>query len=266
MKPALIVVGATGGVGRGVVRAALDRGHAVVAVARHAAALDALRLDHPRANLTCMPGSVASDGEGAALATRLRDLRRPVSGIVVSVCGQAQGGRVLDRPADFLRRKLDDDLLPHLAAARNLLPLLAERGRGSYLLIGGPGSEHPWAGYGHRSIGAAALRMLARVLHDEARAVDVRVQLLTVDVPVCTGSMEAPASPRWPSALAIGQHAVALVEQAAPAAPVVHYEPARSPAFGPDGNTPADGCNSLASVRALLGRFSQPASKKDLSP
>ena len=68
---------------------------------------------------------------------------------------------MLDHPAAFLRQTLDDDLLPHLAAARHLLPLLAQAGRtGTYVLIGGPGADRPWAGYGHRSIATAALRML----------------------------------------------------------------------------------------------------------
>ena len=267
MKAALVVLGATGGIGRGVVRAALDRGHRVVAVARHADALDALRLEHRGAELTTLPGSVANDAEGAVLAGQLRNLRWPVAGIVASVCGGASNGRVLDQPAEFLRRKLDEDLLPHLAAARHLLPLLAEAGRGSYLLIGGPGSEHPWAGYGHRSIGAAALRMLARVLHDEARSIDVRVHLLTVDVPVCTGANRNHASDRWPSALAIGQRAVALIEQAPPDMPVVRYTPTEASGhpFGPVSRSPADSCPSLVAVRALLGRFSLTGYNKDLS-
>lgn len=268
MKAALIILGATGGVGRGVVRAALERGHPVVAVARHADALDALKLEHPGADLATLPGSVASDAEGAALAERLRELRRPIAGIVASVCGSTSSGRVLDQPAAFLRRKLDEDLLPHLAAARHLLPLLSEAGHGNYLLIGGPGSEHPWAGYGHRSIGAAALRMLARVLHDEARALNVRVQLLAIDVPVCTGANRKHASSRWPSALAIGQQAVALIERSPPDTPVVRYAPPSDPSFrfGPDSaDPPPDSCPSLVAVRALLGRFSPSGSKKDIS-
>ncbi len=267
MIPAFVILGPTGGIGRGVVRAALDRGHAVVAVARHADALDALRLEHRGADLTALPGSVPNDAEGAALAAALRRLQRPFAGIVASVCGSASRGRVLDQPADFLRRKLDEDLLPHLAAARHLLPLLAEGARGSYLLVGGPGSEHPWAGYGHRSIGAGALRMLARVLHDEARQLDVRVQLLTVDVPVCTAADRSHASQQWPSAQAIGQRAVALIEQSPPGMPEVHYTEAVNTAFrfGPASIPPADACPSLVAVRALLGRLYSTASKKDLS-
>src|SRR5690606_3509296 len=137
----------------------------LVAVARDPAALEALRARHPGADITVVAASLGSDGETAALARRLRDLGRPLSGVVAAICGDCGRGRVLDQPAEFLRRRLDEDLLPHLFAARHLLPLLAEHGDGrvpGYVLIGGPGAEQPWAGYGHRSIGAAALRMLAR--------------------------------------------------------------------------------------------------------
>ena len=97
-------------------------------------------------------------------------------------------GRLIDHPAEVLRRTLDEDLLPHLSAARHLIPLLAEAKRGgSYVIIGGPGSEAPWSNYGFRSVAAAALRMLACVLHDEARSLDVRVQMLLVAAPVRGG-------------------------------------------------------------------------------
>jgi hypothetical protein len=103
------------------------------------------------------------------------------------------------------------------------------------VLIGGPGSEHPWAGYGHRSIGAAALNMLARVLHDEARALPVRVQLLAIDSPVCTEDNIGHACPQWPSALAVGQRALALIAQPrGKAEAVVHFNPADGDVeFGP---------------------------------
>lgn len=213
--PALVVLGATGGIGRGVVAAAVAAGRPVIAVARSADALRRLQARHPRADLTVLPASVASDGEAAALADRLRSLGRAIGGVVVAVCGALARGRLLDQPAAFLRRVFDEDLLPHLFAARHLLPLLAEEDRsGGYVLIGGPGADQPWASYGHRSIAAAALRMLARVLHDEARASGVRVQLLAVDSPVCTDANRGHACPQWPNAQSVGRRALALVDRA----------------------------------------------------
>ncbi len=210
----VLVLGADGGIGRGVVQAVLARRRPVVAVAGQAGALADLQARAPRGLLTVVAGAVSNDREGAALAERLRALDRPLGGMVACLCGHAGPGRLLDQPADALRRRLDEDLLPHLAAARQLLPLLSERGHNrTYVLIGGPGDERPWAGYGHRSVGAAALRMMARVLHDEARRQDVRVHLLSVSRPVCIDPRQARQHPDWPSARAVGQRALALIDR-----------------------------------------------------
>ena len=211
-RHSLVVIGATGAIGQAVVDAAVKAAQPVIAVARNAAALEALRERHPGADLAIVDASVGSDGEAAALAQRLRDLDRPVSGVVAAIRGDIERGRLLDQPEEFLRRRLDEDLLPHLFAARHLLPLLAEHGHGGYVLIGGPGAEHPWAGYGHYSIGAAALRMLARVLHDEARTLPVRVQLLAIDSPARTDANARHACSNWPGADSIAQRVLALLD------------------------------------------------------
>ncbi|HEY5804722.1 MAG TPA: SDR family oxidoreductase [Lysobacter sp.] len=207
----VVVLGATGGVGRGVVEAALAAGRPVIAVARDKAGLQCLKAHHAKADLSVLPGSISSDADGERLAKALAKLGRPIGGVIAAVSGSTGRGRLLDHPAAYLRQRLDEDLLPHLAAARHLLPLLANRG-GTYVLIGGPGAEQPWAGYGHRSIATAALRMLARVLHEEARSIGVRVQLLSIDSPVSTELNREHACPQWPSAIAVGQRALALVE------------------------------------------------------
>jgi NAD(P)-dependent dehydrogenase (short-subunit alcohol dehydrogenase family) len=222
----LVVLGATGGVGRGVVAAALAAGRPVIAVARDKGGLQCLRSQYADADLTIVPGSVSSDADGDRLARALRKLGRPIGGVIAAVSGGVSRGRLLDHPAAYLRERLDEDLLPHLAAARHLLPLLAEADRGgTYVLIGGPGADQPWAGYGHRSIATAALRMLARVLHEEARSLGVRVQLLAIESPVCTELNRTHACEQWPSALAVGQRAVALVDPSGtkPAQAVVRY-------------------------------------------
>ena len=232
-RHSLVVLGATGSLGSAVVEAAGRAGQAVIAIARDAGALSALRARHADADITTLDASVGSDGEAAALARRLRELDRPLSGVVAAICGDCGRGRVLDQPAEFLRKRLDEDLLPHLFAAHHLLPLLAAHGHGGYVLIGGPGAEQPWAGYGHRSIGAAALRMLARVLHDEARAFPVHVQLLAVDSPVRTDANARHACSNWPSAGSIARRALDMLEPRGrqPTQAVVRYAAAHPLGF-----------------------------------
>ena len=213
MKPAVLVLGATGTIGSGVVRAAVDADWPVVAVARDRQALDELRARHPPARLHTVAGSVADDAAAAALLEDLRKLDRPVAGVVAALGTGNERGRLLDHPSQRLRDTFDDAVVPHLAAARHLLPWLAESGRNcGYVLIGGPGSRNPWAGYGHRSIAAAAVRMLARVLHAEALAYSVRLQLLEVESPVRTGANERHACKDWPCVDHIGRKALALLK------------------------------------------------------
>lgn len=211
----LVVVGATGTVGMRVVDQAMAAGRRTFAVANDAEALDGLRARHG-ATLTTLYADIRSDADAADLAARLRALPGPAPGAVIAaIRGAAGSHRVLDAPADFLRRRLDEDLLPHLAIARHLLPLLATRPRAGYVLVGSPGADHPWSGYGHHSIGASALRMLARVLHEEARTLPVRVQMLAVDSPMRCDANAAHARAQWPDVEAIADHALRLVDGAA---------------------------------------------------
>lgn len=217
MSPVLLVLGATGCAGRGVIEAAVAAGRPVLAVADDAAALQALRQQYPGADLTVLAAPLRSDADAATLAETLRDGDRRLHAVIATIGGEGACGRLLDQPADILRATLDQDLLPHLVAARHLFPLLPPSQRTGYLLVGGPGGGYPWAGYGHRSIAAAALRMLARVLHEEARREGIRVQLLSVDAPLRGADGDAHACAEWPQAAAVGRRALALLERDAPA-------------------------------------------------
>ncbi|MFC4728412.1 SDR family NAD(P)-dependent oxidoreductase [Coralloluteibacterium thermophilus] len=235
MSGDILVLGATGTVGRGVVSALLEAHYPVLAVGRNGERLAALKA-HCAAfeGLELLPGSVASDTDGAALAAALRQRRRPLRAVVASLAGPLERGRLLSRPADFLRRRLDEDLIPHLAAARHLLPLLAEGGRGSdYIVVGGPGADHPWASYGHASIAASAMRMLVRVLHAEAKPLGVRVQLLSISQPVRTEDNARYACAQWPSARAVGLRIAGLLAEDAPPRPVVPFPPPGGVHAGP---------------------------------
>lgn len=249
IRPALLVVGATGTVGRGVVEAALAAGHAVIAVARDRPRLTALREAYPEADLTLLPMAVATDEDAAFLVHALRKHKRPLAGVVVALREDRSRGKLGEQPTATLMDALGRDLQPQLALARALLPLLAE-GQG-YVVVGGPGDESPWAGYGHRSVVAAALRMLARVLHEEARPRGVRVQLLSVPSPVKAAVDTPCACPEWPTARSVGEQAVALLAALPPmpASPVVRFERVQRGEWQPTGRETQ---RALRDARTLL--------------
>lgn len=252
----ILVLGGAGIVGAGVVQAVVDAGWPVIAVDRDVDGLARLRHRHADADLTLLPGSLATDADGNDIVDTLRRMGRPLAGVVATIAGGGTRGRLLDRPSATLCQQLDQDLVPHLVAARQLLPLLAQADRGaSYILIGGPGGATPWAGYGHRSVAAAALRMLASVLHDEARPLGVRLQLLAVDVPVCIEDERIKPCPHWPTAASIGRRALELITRettGATARAIVPY------GDGPHAPAPADAVagdmQDASYVRRLLAR------------
>ncbi len=228
VKGAVLVLDASGCIGRAVVGAALGQGRAVIAVAPDRAGLRALKALHPEAELSLLEGSASDEAQAATLVRALRELDRPLAGVVHGGgCREPVRGRVLEQGGSELRRRFEDEVLPQLAAAQALVPLLADAGRnGSYVVVGGPGSEQPWAGYGHRSICAASNRMLLRVLHDEARSLAVRVHLLAVETPARTEENDERACAQWPSAHDIALRALELLdpaEQQAPIEAVVRY-------------------------------------------
>lgn len=269
----VVILDAAGVIGRGLVAAALAARRAVIAVDRDAKALATLAAAHPRADLTTLTGAAGGDAGGAALAAALRALQRPLGGIFAAVDVGLLRGRLLDLPVARSCRQFEAALAPQLAAARHLLPLLAEGGRGGgYVMIGGPGGAHPWAGYGHRSMIEAALRMLAQVLHCEARPLGVRVQLLSVDTPAWGVHAGLPRTD-WPSALDIGQQALRLLAPGAPTSAVIDFAPVRAPAavvqappsasaFASDAPL-ANRC--LQDARALLDTLT-PSQRNEVSP
>jgi NAD(P)-dependent dehydrogenase (short-subunit alcohol dehydrogenase family) len=212
----IVVVGATGTIGRALVRQLVASGQPVVAVgprSDHSATLEEATL---RGVVAPIVGRIDTEADARRLAGELRGLARPLAGVVVALPDGADigRGRLLEQPTETLDDCLKRTVLVQHALARHLIPLLAESGRNThYVIVGGPGSETPWAGYGQRSVARAATRMLARVLHDEARASGVRVQLVSIDAPVRSEQPREHECPEWPAASDVARSVIRLVDR-----------------------------------------------------
>jgi NAD(P)-dependent dehydrogenase (short-subunit alcohol dehydrogenase family) len=227
IKPAVLVLGGASEIGRGVLRSLLDADWSVVAVSDEP--VSPCEPGKPTScHLRTLAGSVDNEHEGVLLARAVSQLKRAPTAIVALLGGEFQPGRVLDHPFDRLGDRLDQDLRPHLVAARHLLPILAATGRpATYLIVGGPAAESPWAGYGYLSVSAAALRSLAHVLNNEMQDTLVRVRQLSVCSPIRTESNREHACPDWPNAYELG-HRVSELLAAPPMQPIAYLERRRS--------------------------------------
>lgn len=224
MVPAL-VLNATEDVGEGVVGALLDSGRPVIAVGREPSALAALRarMNTP-VHLHLLTGHTDDDDSAARLAATVSGLKHRPGAVVDVATGLPRPGRLLDTSIDGLRARFDVELAPHMIAARHLLATLAAMDRpATYLVVGGPAADQPWAGYGCQSLAAATLRALIRVLDEETRQTTVRVRQLAVDTPIRTEHNREHASIDWPNCHEVG-HRVAEILKRPPDQTVIHLE------------------------------------------
>jgi len=224
MGHAIVILGANGGVGSGIVDASLAAGLPTIAVSRDEEGLDALaaRVAH-NPLLTCLPASLDDETSARSLVIALRNLRVRPAAVVASLNAPLDNGRLADRPSDFLASQLDANVLVHFRAARAIVPWLSEISPGAlYLALGGGAADHPWAGHGHISVSAAALKMMFQVLRNEWSALPVRVQLLQIDSIVKTWRNETTACPDWLAASEVGREVLSLARHSDGNPPVVH--------------------------------------------
>lgn len=215
----MIVIGATGDVGRGIVGALLAEGHNVAAVARNLAGLEALRqeLGAPPA-LHIVRGSLADDEAAAKLRDAIRAVLPSIDGVAVSVNAPRERTDLLPLGSDRFAEFLGGDLVTHFTAARTFVPALSTGG--VYVGIGGGSADFILEGGAHMSIAQAALRMMHRALAHETAARGVHLKQLTVASVVNGATTRAQADPAWVTAEEIGAQVAAMI-----ARPVEFPEP-----------------------------------------
>ena len=208
----MVVIGATGDVGRGIVAELLRRGHNVAAVARNASRLAALRTElgaGPR--LLAVPGSLADDGSAAALRVALMAALGTLDSVVVAVNAPRQPAPLAAHNSDQFAALIGGDLITHYTAARAFIPALADGG--VYLGIGGGSCDFVLHEGVPQSVAQAALRMLYRGLAHEFRDQPVRIRELIIASVVNGVSTRSYADPSWVSDNEIGHQVAAIIAQ-----------------------------------------------------
>lgn len=194
----VLVIGASGDVGRGVVGAAVDRGWSVTAAARSVVGLAELRSQWPE--LPTVIGDVAT-AEGA---TALADAAGiDWSGVVVAVNTAAAAGPLLEMDYAAVAQHLAGNLAPHLHCMQAFLPKL-DAGA-VFLGIGGGMADFVVPGMAAISMAQAAQRMAYRHAAKEVRTRQVAVRELLIRSMVAGASNRGKAAPAWLTDRQIGE-------------------------------------------------------------
>ncbi len=210
----IVVIGATGDVGQGIVAELLQAGHAVTAVGRSPDRLARLTQIHAGiAALSTLRGSVETLDNAKSLAAAIGGSPAP-DAIVVSVNGRQQTSGVFDLQADTLEQMLRSNLSTHLVAAQALIPAVAPGGL--YLGIGGGMADLVFPGNAAISMAQAAQRALFRYLAKEGEGRPVMIRELLLYAMIAGERTRATAEPHWLTAEEVGRHVAAIIADPGP--------------------------------------------------
>lgn len=208
MTKRIMVIGAYGDVGQGLVEAAVSRGWSVAASGRDSAKLEKIVARHPAGAVKAVAGSLADADQSTRLVEHARDILGGIDAVIVSVNAPNVSRRLLDWDTSDLENVLRGNLLTHFNAAKAALPLLAPDG--VLMGIGGGTADFVRAERAQISIAQAGLRMMYRGLAKENRTPLIR-QLQIVSM-VNGESTRAEAEESWLTDVEIGHHACAIID------------------------------------------------------
>ena len=185
----ILVIGALGGVGEGIVHALLGRRAELAGLAVSSRDGERLARFHASLEFDALVQTFVGSVETTKTARQLRDAVREwgsVDVVIASLGGWWSGPLLTDVDDATWTSTLDRLLTTHAVCARTFVPEL-EASNGKYLLVGGGAGLRPVPGSALVSIAGAAQIMLTRALvaeRGESRPPLVRE--LVVDSPIAT--------------------------------------------------------------------------------
>lgn len=209
MDKRLLVVGATGDVGQGIVAAGLQSGWRVVAAGRSEEKLTRLRDVHPESDFSTVAGDITSEEGAIALWQTATQAYGGVDAAVVSVNAPNELHFLQEWSAHDLHALFYSNVLTHFIAAKTFIPCLPIDG--IYIGIGGGTADFIIPKMGHISMGQAALRMMYRSLVKERREGSAEIRELMIHSMVNGASKRDRADPAWVTDVEVGQHVCAIL-------------------------------------------------------
>jgi len=203
----VLVIGASGDVGQGIVRVALRDGWGVVAAAR---TMDRLagRLAEPRPGLAFCTGDLSTQEGAIALWEGAMAAAGSIDAVVVSVNAPVRTAPLAQWSAEDIAALFAANLLTHFVATRVMLPRLPASGL--FIGIGGGTADFLLPGMAPLSIVQAGLRMFYRGAAREI-AGPAQVRELIINSMVNGPDKRAVARPEWLTDDDVGAHVCAIL-------------------------------------------------------
>jgi NAD(P)-dependent dehydrogenase (short-subunit alcohol dehydrogenase family) len=172
---AAVVIGAGGGIGRGVAEALLERSTKVLAVDVDTGKLDALRADHPGdSGLEIMSADVADPASADRIVSEAVARIGGLDGLVNCV-GIFPRHSAFEVTTDSWRRTLEVNLTGQFFPAQAAAKVMAKQGHGAIVHVSSLSARKPRPGRLEYSVTKAGVDQLTRCLAMELAPLGIRV-------------------------------------------------------------------------------------------
>lgn len=206
----VLVIGATGDVGRGIVAAALESGRKVVASGRNREKLDLVAPGGNDGSLTRVVGDIGTEAAATELWNSAEKAAGQIGSVVVTVSTPMKKMSLTDWSIQDLDESIASNINLHLIAARVFQPRLPEGGL--LIGIGGGAADFVIPKMVHASMIQAAQRMLYKGLCKERKSGAELRELIIVSM-VAGESNRNHAQPDWLTDVEIGRHVCAILDE-----------------------------------------------------
>jgi NAD(P)-dependent dehydrogenase (short-subunit alcohol dehydrogenase family) len=208
MAGTLLIIGAAGDVGQGIVRAAIAAGWTVIASGRNAGTLEAAFGAMRGERLRICVGDVATEDSALALWDVASAMVDRIDAVVVSVNAPNRIAPLQQWTSEEIVGLLGTNLLTHFNAVKVMLPRLPTDG--ILLGIGGGTADFVIPEMAAVSVAQAGLRMLYRGFARE-RTGGAQIRELMIISMVNGASKRDKALPEWVTDDEVGQHICAIL-------------------------------------------------------
>lgn len=175
----ILIAGASGSVGEGLVEAFLEKGHYVTAVIRNEdkrIKLEEYLLHHTLQNFSTLNVIInAFDNEQNTISLTEEISSKQWDLVIASLGGWYHGDVLHKIPLTDWNSVIQNGLTSHFLFAKAVIPVLEKQQNSTYVMINGGASEFAVPHSGAISIVAAAQKMMSQVLATELKHTAVRV-------------------------------------------------------------------------------------------
>lgn len=204
-----VVIGATGDVGRGIVKELCSNGYKVIAVGRDQRKLNDVFADLSSSGcLRTVEGSVANDETAEHLAVKM-DALGQLDIVITTVSGAIERRPLFEQSTREVSAELAANILTHYAAAKAFVPRM--RNKGVYIGIGGGMADHIFPGMVTMSMCQAALRNFYRHLAQDPKCAGVQVRELMLYSVINGHKTAGTVDERWITDEDVGRHVVSVL-------------------------------------------------------